>query len=41
VANGQIRRSLVTGAALWTLSDAGLKASDLTSLTSLGWVPFE
>ncbi len=41
VANGQIRRSLVTGAALWTLSDVGLKASDLTSLTPLGWVPFE
>ena len=38
---GQIRRSLVVGGALWTLSDTGLKANELTTLTPLGWVPFE
>jgi len=36
-----IRRSLVADNALWTLSEAGLKASDLTTLTPLGWIPFE
>lgn len=39
-AGGQIRRSLVTGDTLWTLSDAGLKANDLATLAPLGWVPF-
>src|SRR6266851_5211958 len=38
---GQIRRSLVVDGALWTLSDTGLKANELTTLTPLGWVPFE
>ena len=37
---GQIRRSLIIGSALWTLSDAGLKANDSTTLTPLAWVPF-
>jgi hypothetical protein len=37
---GQIRRSLIAGNALWTLSDAGLKASDIATLAPLGWVPF-
>ncbi len=41
LAGGQIRRSLVTGHALWTLSEAGLKANELTTLTPLGWVPFQ
>jgi hypothetical protein len=36
----QIRRSLIIGSALWTLSDAGLKANDSTTLTPLAWVPF-
>jgi hypothetical protein len=36
----QIRRSLIIGSALWTLSDAGLKANDSTALTPLAWVPF-
>jgi hypothetical protein len=40
-AGGQIRRSLVIGSALWTLSGTGLKANDLTTLAPLGWVPFE
>lgn len=40
-AGGLIRRSLVTGDALWTLSDVGLKANELTTLVPLGWVPFE
>jgi Beta propeller domain len=39
-ADGQIRRSLITGATLWTLSDTGLKANDLATLAPLGWVPF-
>jgi hypothetical protein len=36
----QIRRSLIIGSALWTLSDAGLKANDSTTLAPLAWVPF-
>ena len=39
-AGGQIRRSLIIGSALWTLSDSGLKANDGTTLTPLAWVPF-
>ncbi len=39
-AGAQIRRSLIIGNALWTLSDAGLKANDSTTLTPLAWVPF-
>ena len=39
-AGGQIRRSLVIGGDLWTLSDQGLKANDLMTLAPLGWVPF-
>ena len=34
-----IRRSLVIGADLWTLSDAGLQASELSTLDRVGWVP--
>ncbi len=40
-AGSQIRRAFVIGSTLWTLSDTGLKASDLTTLAPLGWVPFE
>ena len=39
-AGGQIRRSLIIGTALWTLSDSGLKANDSTTLTPLAWLPF-
>ena len=39
-AAGQIRRSLITGGTLWTLSNAGLKANDVATLTPLAWVPF-
>ncbi|HEX7993051.1 MAG TPA: hypothetical protein VF506_03965, partial [Streptosporangiaceae bacterium] len=39
-AGGQIRRSLVVGSDLWTLSDQGMKINDLITLTPLGWVPF-
>jgi uncharacterized secreted protein with C-terminal beta-propeller domain len=34
-----IRRSLVVGDTLWTVSDAGLQASDLSTLDQVGWVP--
>ncbi|HSR85478.1 MAG TPA: beta-propeller domain-containing protein [Streptosporangiaceae bacterium] len=37
---GQISRSLIVGNALWTLSDAGLKANDIATLAPLAWVPF-
>jgi hypothetical protein len=36
----QIRRSLVAQGALWTVSDAGLAAHDLTTLTEVAWLPF-
>jgi hypothetical protein len=39
-AGGQIERSLVLRDALWTLSETGLKANDLTTLGPTGWVPF-
>lgn len=35
-----IRRSLVVGQDLYTLSDAGLKSSDLGSLSELSWIEF-
>ena len=35
-----IERSLVIGQALWTLSDAGLMASSLTTLKQQAWIPF-
>jgi hypothetical protein len=40
-AGSQIRRSLVIGDTLWTLSDSGLKANELTTLAPQGWVPFD
>jgi hypothetical protein len=39
-AGAQIRRSLIISSALWTLSDAGLKANDSSTLAPLAWVPF-
>jgi len=35
-----ISRSLVIGGTLWTLSDAGLMANNLTDLAPVAWVPF-
>lgn len=35
-----IRRSVVVGGALYTVSELGLKASDLDTLTDQGWIPF-
>ena len=35
-----IRRSLVIGGDLWTLSDTGLQASELSTLDRVAWVPF-
>jgi uncharacterized secreted protein with C-terminal beta-propeller domain len=34
-----IRRSLVIGDELWTLSDVGLQANELSTLRKLGWLP--
>ena len=36
-----IERSLVIGQTLWTISTAGARASDLTTLRQQGWVPFD
>lgn len=35
-----IRRSLVVGDTLWTVSEAGLMASDIDTLTRQAWLPF-
>jgi hypothetical protein len=35
-----IERSLIIGQTLWTISAAGARASDLTTLRQQGWVPF-
>jgi hypothetical protein len=37
--NATIRRALTIGTTLWTMSDAGLQASDATTLTQQAWVP--
>lgn len=36
----QIRRSLVIGDTVWTLTDSGLGANQVTTLAAEGWVPF-
>ncbi|HEY7272081.1 MAG TPA: beta-propeller domain-containing protein [Actinoplanes sp.] len=38
--NDAVRRSLVVGDVLWTLSDAGLQASALSTMDRLSWLPF-
>ncbi|WP_433372759.1 beta-propeller domain-containing protein [Streptosporangium sp. CA-115845] len=35
-----IRRSMVIGDSLWTVSDLGLKVSDLKDLADQAWIPF-
>ncbi|MCK2239657.1 MULTISPECIES: beta-propeller domain-containing protein [unclassified Crossiella] len=35
-----VRRSLVAAGSLWTLSSAGIKRQDLTTLTDQSWLPF-
>jgi len=37
----EIRRSVVVGDALYTLSEGGLKASDLSTLAGRAWLPFD
>ncbi|WP_436788823.1 beta-propeller domain-containing protein [Yinghuangia sp. YIM S10712] len=37
---GQMRRSLVIGDALWTVSTRGVMVSDLATLAQRAWVPF-
>ncbi|MFJ2030346.1 beta-propeller domain-containing protein [Streptosporangium sp. NPDC087985] len=36
-----IRRSVVIGDSLWTVSDLGLKVSDLNGLADQAWIPFD
>jgi uncharacterized secreted protein with C-terminal beta-propeller domain len=36
----QIRRSLVIGDTVWTVTDSGLGANQLTTLAVQGWIPF-
>ena len=38
--SGMIRRALVAAGSLWTVSDAGLKANDLTTLGGESWIAF-
>ncbi|WP_436496732.1 beta-propeller domain-containing protein [Actinokineospora sp. HUAS TT18] len=38
--SNQIRRSLVAGGALWTVSGGGMMVTDLGGLNQLAWVPF-
>src|SRR6266508_3651761 len=37
---GAIHRSLIAAGALWTVSDVGLKASDMNTLDTKRWIPF-
>ena len=37
--NYPVRRSLVVGDVLWTVSDAGLRASNVSTMDSLSWLP--
>jgi uncharacterized secreted protein with C-terminal beta-propeller domain len=37
----RLLRSLVVGTELWTLSETGLRASDLSTLDQVAWVPLE
>jgi hypothetical protein len=39
-ADPAIRRCLIIGDTLWTVSDTGLKASDAKTLAGQGWIPF-
>ncbi|GIH27777.1 hypothetical protein Aph01nite_60870 [Acrocarpospora phusangensis] len=39
-ANPGIRRCLIIGNTIWTISDLGLKVSDSTTLTDQTWLPF-
>ncbi|WP_433251670.1 beta-propeller domain-containing protein [Streptosporangium sp. CA-135522] len=36
-----IRRSIVIGDSIWTVSDLGLKVSDITDLGDQAWIPFD
>jgi hypothetical protein len=38
--SGEIRRSLVIGDTLWTVSDQGLAANALSTLDQTAWIPF-
>lgn len=36
----EIRRTVIADGRIYTISEAGVKVSDLTSFEALGWVPF-
>jgi hypothetical protein len=38
---GAVRRSLVVDGLLWTVSDAGLKATDMSTLDTRAWLPLD
>ncbi|MCP2304714.1 Secreted protein containing C-terminal beta-propeller domain [Actinokineospora globicatena] len=38
--DSRVRRTLVAGGALWTVSSAGVQAADLDTASQLAWVPF-
>ena len=38
--DNSIRRSLMIDRTLWTVSDAGLRATNLATMTSLAWIGF-
>ena len=38
---GVVQRSVVVGERLFTISQAGVKASSLDRLADLAWMPFE
>jgi hypothetical protein len=37
---GGVRRALIVGDELWTVSTAGVMASDTARLTQRAWIPF-
>ncbi|HUY65042.1 MAG TPA: beta-propeller domain-containing protein [Acidimicrobiales bacterium] len=40
VGSGSIERALVVGSMIYTVSDTGILASDLTNLSTLAWLPY-
>jgi hypothetical protein len=34
-----VRRSLIVGDVLWTIADDGMRASSLSTMDQIGWLP--